>query len=179
MRSIAAATVAAALALAILDTGAAGPPPSPFGHALRSEFMFDPNTTQFNHGSYGGTPTSVFEKQIANIRYVEGFIIERIVGTWYRDGLLAVRKRIAAYIGAPWEDTVLVDNASNALNVLLDQWKFSQDEVILDFSTAYSNFQRTYKWIYAARNVSTVTVPFTFPLAGGRPFPCNIYTVII
>ena len=28
--------------------------PSPFGHGLRSEFMFDPNTTNFNHGSYGG-----------------------------------------------------------------------------------------------------------------------------
>eukprot|EP01048_Picozoa_sp_COSAG05_P001976 COSAG05_NODE_73_length_21807_cov_283.593698_15_plen_198_part_00 len=141
-------------------------PPPPFGHALRSQFMFDPNTTNFNHGSYGGTPASVFEKQIANIRYVEGFIIERIVGTWYRDGLIAVRKRIAAYIGAPWEDTVLVDNASNALNVLLDQWKFNDGEVILDFTTAYSNFQRTYQWIHAARNVSTVTVPFTFPLAG-------------
>eukprot|EP01052_Picozoa_sp_SAG31_P011485 SAG31_NODE_651_length_13184_cov_4.999541_6_plen_484_part_00 len=158
------------------NTHVQSPPPPPpmrlppfdgkFGHALLSEFMFDPNTTQFNHGSYGGTPAAVFEKQIQNIRYVEGFIIERIVGSWYRDGLLAVRKRIAAYIGAPWEDTVLVDNASNALNVLLNMWKFAANEVILDFSTAYSNFQNTYKWVYAARNVSTVTVPFTFPVSG-------------
>jgi selenocysteine lyase/cysteine desulfurase len=101
-----------------------------------------------------------------HIRYVEGFIIERITGTWYHEKLLAVRKRIAAYIGAPWEDTVLVDNASNALNVLLNMWKFAPNEVILDFSTAYSNFQNTYKWVHAARNVSTVTVPFTFPLTG-------------
>ena len=36
--------------------------------------------------------------------------------------------------------------------------KFGPGEVILDFSTAYSNFQSTYKWVYAARNVSTVTV---------------------
>ena len=26
-------------------------PPPPFGHELRDEFMFDPNTTNFNHGS--------------------------------------------------------------------------------------------------------------------------------
>jgi selenocysteine lyase/cysteine desulfurase len=141
-------------------------PPPPFGHELRDEFMFDPNTTNFNHGSYGGTPTSVFEQQIAHVRFIEGFIITRIAGGWYRDHLEAVRKRIATYIGAPWEDTVLVDNASNALNVLLNMWRFQPDEVILDFSTAYSNFQNTYRWVQAARNVSTVTVPFTFPLAG-------------
>ena len=108
----------------------------------------------------------MLEKQFEHIKYIEGFIITRIAGTWYRDKLLAVRKRIAAYIGAPWEDTVLVDNASNALNVLLNMWKFADDEVLLDFSTAYSNFQSTYKWVHAARNVSTVTVPFTFPLKG-------------
>lgn len=141
-------------------------PPPPFGHALRADFMFDPNTTNMNHGSYGGTPKVVFEQQIAHIRYVEGFIIERIVGSWYRDGLLAVRKRVAQYIGAPWEDTVLVDNASNALNVLLNMWKFEKGEVLLDFSTAYTNFQNTYRWLYAARGVPTVTVPFTFPLKG-------------
>jgi selenocysteine lyase/cysteine desulfurase len=66
-----------------------------------------------------------------HIRYVEGFIIERITGTWYHEKLLAVRKRIAAYIGAPWEDTVLVDNASNALNVLLNMWKFAPRSVRL------------------------------------------------
>ena len=169
------ATAAAVVALASAGAGSTEPPqplaralapPPPFGHALRSEFLFDPNTTNFNHGSYGGTPASVLEKQFEHIKYIEGFIITRIAGTWYRDKLLAVRKRIAAYIGAPWEDTVLVDNASNALNVLLNMWKFADDEVLLDFSTAYSNFQSTYKWVHAARNVSTVTVPFTFPLKG-------------
>ena len=130
MRAVTTAATIAALAL-VLHCGHSVKPPAPmqlapfdgvFGHPLRSAFMFDPNTTQFNHGSYGGTPAAVFEQQVKNIRYVEGFILDRITGAWYRDGLLAVRKRVAAYIGAPWEDTVLVDNASNALNVLLNMW---------------------------------------------------------
>ena len=50
--------------------------------------------------------------------------------------------------------------------MLLNNWKFQPDEVILDFSTAYSDFQNTYRWFHAARNVSTVTVPVSFPLAG-------------
>eukprot|EP01044_Picomonas_judraskeda_P009548 COSAG03_NODE_1167_length_4661_cov_157.197109_2_plen_319_part_00 len=153
-------------------------PPPPFGHALRDEFMFDPNTTNFNHGSYGGTPAAVFEQQIAHVRYIEGFIITRIVGDWYRAQLLAIRKRISAYIGAPWEDTVLVDNASNALNTLLNMWEFQPNEVILDFSTAYSNFQNTYRWVQAARNVSTVTVPFTFPLAGPEVIVDSLRTTL-
>ena len=105
------ALLAASLPIATVETVPPLPlhatlaPAPPFGHALRSEFLFDPNTTNFNHGSYGGTPGKVLDKQIEHIRYVEGFIITRITGTWYRDGLLAVRKRIAAYIGAPWEDT--------------------------------------------------------------------------
>ena len=80
-----------------------------------------------------------------------------------------MRKRIAAYIGAPWEDTVLVDNASNAINVLLSMWKFADDEVLLDFATAYGNFKSYYRWLAATRGVETVTVPFTFPLSGPAP----------
>jgi hypothetical protein len=188
MRSFAAVIIVAVAMLAGgVHTGGAdiappGPmplsPPKPFGHGLRSEFMFDPNTTQFNHGSYGGTAAVVFEQQIKNVRYIEGFIIDRILGKYYEDGLLKVRKRIAAYINAPWEDTVLVDNASNALNVLLNMWKFNPGEVLLDFSTAYSNFQSTYRWVYAARNVSTVTVPFAFPLAGPEPIVDSLRTTL-
>ena len=68
-------SIAAAAALVVLAAGAAettppagGPVPQlqpiapasapPFGHALRKEFMFEPNSTNFNHGSYGGTLAS-------------------------------------------------------------------------------------------------------------------------
>ena len=77
-----------------------------------------------------------------------------------------MRKRIAAYINAPWEDVVLVDNASNALMVLLQKWVFKENEGLLVFATAYVNFKNYYNWLHATSGVEIVTVPFTFPLAG-------------
>ena len=142
---------------------------APFGHALRSEFLFEENSTQFNHGSYGCVPRKVLQAQYAHVEALERFIINRIDGAWYRDQLLTVRKRIGAYINAPWEDTVLVDNASNAINILLSMWTFGPGEVLLDFTTAYSNFKNYYAWLGATRGVETVSVDFDFPLAGPEP----------
>jgi isopenicillin-N epimerase len=114
-------------------------------------------------------PRVVLQKQYAHVEALEQFIFDRIDGAWYRDQLLAVRKRIAAYIGAPWEDTILVDNASNAINVLLRGWNFQPNAVLLDFSTAYGNFRSYYQWLGATRGVETISVDFDFPIEGPEP----------
>ena len=93
-------------------------------------------------------PRKVLDAQFEHIKAVEAFIQPRIDGPWYRDQLLAIRKRVAAYINAPWEDVVLVDNASNGINVLLRAWPFGPDDVLLDFSTAYGPFQAFYNSSY-------------------------------
>jgi selenocysteine lyase/cysteine desulfurase len=142
---------------------------APFGHALRDDFLFEPNSTQFNHGSYGCVPRAVLREQYSHVEALERFVFNRIDGAWYRDQLLAVRKRIAAYIGAPFEDTVLVDNASNAINVLLRGWDFAPGSVLLDFSTVYGNFRSYYEWLGATRGVATVSVDFDFPVDGPEP----------
>ena len=67
------------------------------------------------------------------------------------------------------ESRVRAQNASNAINVLLSMWKFKDNEVLLDFTTAYGNFQSYYRWLAATRGVETVTVPIKFPLTGPQP----------
>lgn len=143
---------------------------SPFGHALRKDFLFADNTTQFNHGSYGGIPRKVLDAQYEYVKALEQNVLQRIDSAWYRDRLIAVRKRLGEYINAPWEDVVLVDNASNAINVLLSMmWKFESDEVLLDFSTAYGPFKAYYEWLHATRGINTVAVDLHFPLSGPQP----------
>ena len=131
-----------------------------------------------NHGAYGGVPRKVLDAQYNHVRDVESFIQGRIDTHWYHDRLIAVRKRIAAYINAPWEDTVLVDNASNAINVLLSMWKFADDEVLLDFTTAYGPFKAYYDWLNATRGITTVSVPFNFPLDGPEPILDSLKTTL-
>ena len=151
---------------AAVTTSIAGAPSPGFGHGLISNFYFEENSTMFNHGSYGGVPRPVLAAQFGYVTALEKFVIDRIDGAWYRDRLLALRKRVAKYINAAWEDTVIVDNASNAINLLLSSWQFAPNEVILDFSTAYGPFKAYYEYLNATRGVATVTVPIAFPVSG-------------
>ena len=144
--------------------------PPHFGHALRDEFLFGENVTQMNHGAYGATPKKVLDAQFVHIKDIESDITKwyhmEMPGNPYKAALLAVRQRIAAYINSPEEDTVLVDNASNAINVLLKRWVFEPNEVLLEFSTAHGPFQAFYSWLSATRGVEIVKVGFAFPLSG-------------
>jgi selenocysteine lyase/cysteine desulfurase len=149
-----------------------------FGHALKADFLFNSSVTMFNHGSYGAVPKKVLSAQYQYVVGVEQFIIDRIDGAWYRDMLLAIRKRVAAYINAPWEDTVLVDNASNAINVIVSGWRFADDEVLLDFSTAYGPFKAYYKWLNATRGIETVTVQITFPVSGPEQIVAALHATL-
>lgn len=153
----------------VLITAATTAATPPFGHALLDEFLWPRNITQFNHGSYGGVPKKVLQAQFDHVKEFEFDVQARIDSAWYRDRLVAIRKRVAEYINAPWEDTVIIDNASNAINVLLSTWVFKPNEVLLDFSTAYGPFKAYYEWLHATRGVETVTVPLKFPLDGPQP----------
>jgi selenocysteine lyase/cysteine desulfurase len=112
----------------------------------------------------------VLDAQVEHIKEIEGDITKwlhmEMAGNPYKAALLAVRARMAKYINAPLEDTVLIDNASNGINVLLRSWQFKPNEVLLDFTTAYGPFKAFYAWLGATRGVEVVTVNFTFPLSG-------------
>ena len=137
----------------------------PFGHEMRSEFMIAPNLTQMNHGAYGATPKKVFAAQVAYMKEMEADIQSYMRdSSGYRGGLIVARNAASKYINAEPEDVVIVDNASNGINVLLRDWTWTKDSVLIDLSTAYGPFKEMYKWLAAFKNVKVVTAKISFPL---------------
>ena len=90
----------------------------------------------------------------------------------YRACILAARRRVAGLMGTPFNDTVLVDTASEAINAILRNFEppLSADEVILDLSTAYGPFVGLYEWLGARQGVQLATVQINFPVTGPESF---------
>jgi selenocysteine lyase/cysteine desulfurase len=148
-------------------------PPPPFGHALRPYFFFEGNYTQFNHGAYGGTPRPVIDAQFAAVARMEADIDPFMNGAdGYRQCILDARATFSTLMGTPFNDTVLVDNASEAINSILRNLEppLSADEYILDLSTAYGPFVGLYEWLGARVGVGLLTVPIEWPVAGPEAF---------
>ena len=79
----------------------------------------------------------------------------------YRQCILDARTTLSQLINAPLNDTVLVDNASEAINSILRNFEpaLSSDEFILDLSTAYGPFQGLYNWMGARTGVQVYYAP--------------------
>lgn len=103
-----------------------------------------------------------------------------IAETWLFRGDTEVRSRPACasgtFLNCSPDDLVLVDNASNAINVLLARLGLSADPlnstypvggapggVLLALSVAYGPFVGFYDWLAATRNVEVVYANLTFP----------------
>jgi selenocysteine lyase/cysteine desulfurase len=147
---------------------------SPFGHALRADFFFASNYTQFNHGAYGGTPRPVVAAQYTYVARMEADTESWMNGAnGYRACILAARQAIAGMINVSnYNDTVLVDNASEGINSVIRNMEppLGPDEVILDLSTVYAPFAGLFTWMGSRNGVSVITAPITFPVTGAESF---------
>ena len=108
--------------------------------------------------------------------------MESDIGHWmssetlgYRPKVAAVRAKMAAFLNCSADDLVLVDNASNAINILLARLGLAKDPlngtapldgsggVLLALSVAYGPFVGFYDWLAASRGVEIVYANLSFP----------------
>ena len=159
---------------AALASGTAAAALPPFGHELRPYFFFDDKYTQLNHGAYGGTPRPVLEAQFAYMQKMESGLDTFMNGdAGYRSCIIAARTTLASLVNAAnVNDTVLVDNASEAINAILRNFEppLSADEYLLDLSTAYGPFQGLYAWMGSRTGMRTLTVQIQWPVTGPESF---------
>lgn len=111
--------------------------------------------------------------QYAAVAQMEANIDEWMNGpTGYRACILAARTTAAQLLGTPFNDTVLVDNASEAINDILRNFEppLGPDEVILDLSTAYGPFHSLYLWLGERQGVQVLQVPISWPVTSADSF---------
>jgi len=102
----------------------------------------DPDVAHLNHGSFGAVPIPVLEAQARIARAVERSP-ERFYRTDLAPAMDAARRTVAAFLGTDPDGTALVQNATEAVQVVLDAVapRAHQEVVLTDHA---------YPWVRAA-----------------------------
>ncbi|KAH8806596.1 pyridoxal phosphate-dependent transferase [Flagelloscypha sp. PMI_526] len=128
------------------DVISQGPPPA-FGREMLKYFMFDPEYTNLNHGSYGSLPRPV----LASCNELTA-TIESNPDIWtrtlYDPRLVEVRETIALLVGVPVNDLVIVQNATTAINTVLRNIEWHHEDIILVCSTTYNSIDRVSQYLH-------------------------------
>ena len=135
-----------------------------YGKDLREKFFyFAPNFINVNHGSFGAVAKPVHEKQ--NELFLQQ---EAYPDTWFRkqmyDLIYDSRVMIADFIKANVDDTVLVENASSAVNSILRSLQFEKGDKVIRLSTSYNMVVRTLAYLAETIGIEVIVVEVPLPI---------------
>ncbi|KAH6609803.1 cysteine desulfurylase [Trichoderma cornu-damae] len=109
-----------------------------FGGQMKKDFLFAPEWTNLNHGSYGSIPRAIQ----ARLRHYQDSIEAR-PDPFVRYDLAKLndesREAVATIVNAPVETVVFVNNATEGVNTVFRNLKWGADgkDVALYFTTVY------------------------------------------
>ena len=126
--------------------------------ASRDPFLLDPEVVFLNHGSFGACPRPVFdvyqEWQVRLEREPVELFARRL-----EDELGLVRSALAAYVGAPADDLVLVPNATAALNLVLRSLRLGPRDEILTTEHEYGAVELLLRFVVERTGARLVRRP--------------------
>ena len=126
--------------------------------ASRDPFLLDPEVVFLNHGSFGACPRPVFdvyqEWQVRLEREPVELFARRL-----EDELGLVRSALAAYVGAPADDLVLVPNATAALNLVLRSLRLGPGDEILTTEHEYGAVELLLRFVVERTGARVVRRP--------------------
>ena len=74
------------------------------------------------------------------------------------------RAAMASFLNLPTDEVVFLPNATTAINVVLENLRFKEGEVILHLSTLYSSVAMMIEYIHESRGVESVNVTLEYPI---------------
>ena len=136
---------------------------------LRDQFLLDPDVHFLNHGSYGACPQPVFEEYQRWQREMErqpvAFMRDRLPGE-----LQSAREALGAYLNAPADDLVFVDNATWGINVVARSYPFENGDEVLTTNHEYGACDMSWEWMARKSGASIVRQPMPLPMTTHEDF---------
>lgn len=136
---------------------------TPYGHAMRSHFLFDPSYIPLNHGSFGTYPKSVRDR----LRQIQDMNEQR-PDSFFRQYLPkyinSARTSIAGYLGVDVGECVFVPNATTGINTVLQNLVYEKGDVILHFSTLYGACEKTIEYLKETTLVESAKIKVSYPI---------------
>jgi isopenicillin-N epimerase len=132
------------------------------GSALRYLWPLDWSKLTVNHGSYGATPYPVLEEQDRWRALMEA------QPTYFMGKILPAALRssaevLAKFVGANGKDLVFVDNATTAINAVLNSLPLGPGDEILTLTDTYGAVVKTARHMVGRCAAKIVTAAMTFP----------------
>jgi isopenicillin-N epimerase len=130
---------------------------------LRQEFLLDPSVTFLNHGSFGATPRSVFERyqawQLELEREPVLFLARRL------EALLAdARSTLGAYVGADPDDLVFVPNATTGVTIAARALGLQPGDEVLSTDLEYGALDLMWEHVCGDLGARYVRTPIRLPV---------------
>ncbi len=126
-------------------------------------WLLDPTVTFLNHGSFGACPRAVLEAQQCLRTRLEEEPLRFFGREW--EGLLDdARSKLAAFIGASFEEIVFVPNATTGVNSVLRSLSFLQDDEIVTTNHEYNACRNALDFIASRTSVRVVVAKIPFPI---------------
>ena len=88
-----------------------------YGHAMKSQFLFDPKYINLNHGSFGSYPLPV-RNALRGYQKLSEAAPDKFLRYQYIDLLDKARERVAKLVTVPTDEVVFVNNATAGLLAL-------------------------------------------------------------
>lgn len=146
-----------------------------FGRSLRGEWLLDPEVVYLNHGTVGATPRRVLTHQRELGDEIERnparFMLRELDDPTGRDVATTRMRRaaatVAAFVGAPTEGFVFVDNITTGANAVFGSLDLRPGEEIAVTSLGYGGV--TNAAVIAARRAGAEVRTIELPGLGAAP----------
>ncbi len=132
-------------------------------HAMKPElWLLDPDVVHLNHGSYGAVPTPVLAAQRRAAEAAERSP-ERFYRTDLAPALDAVRQRVAEWLSTDADGLALVQNATEAVQVVLESVRLEPGAEVVYTDHAYPWVKAAIARACAERGAVVRSVPLPDP----------------
>lgn len=139
----------------------------PFGRALRSQWLLDPEILFLNNGSFGATPIEVLDVQHEWQRRFEREPVAFVRQHLHHE-LRNAAATMAAFLGARCEDLVFIENATTGVNAVIRSILpfLEPGDELLTTSHVYNAVRQTLYYAAELAGCAYVEVPVPFPISG-------------
>jgi len=132
---------------------------------VRDLFLLDPDVVFLNHGSFGACPRPVFAEYQRLQLELEHEPVEFLsLKRRFPESIAVARERLAAYVGAPAANLVLVPNATTGVNVVARSLELEPGDEIVTTRHEYGGNELLWRYVCerrGARIVEVDTLPAT------------------
>lgn len=136
---------------------------------LRNQFLLDPSVIYLNHGSFGATPSPVFESYQRWQRALENqpteFLNRRAASL-----METSRAALANYLGTSSENLAYVTNATTGLNIVARGLALRAGDEVLTTDHEYGALDRTWRFLAQKEGFTYINQPIPTPIHSTQEF---------